>query len=81
MVREGMQGEEVMAHRTDMLRLIPLAALSLATSIDSLAVGRLIFGILQTPVLFLAFIIGIVCGAISFAGVMLGEQPEDRLGN
>lgn len=80
MVREGMQGEEEMVQRTDMLRLTPLAVLSLATSIDSLAVG-LSFGILQTPVLILAFIIGIVCGAISFAGVMLGEQLEDILGN
>ncbi len=80
MVREGTQGEEVMAQRTDMLWLIPLAALSPATSIESLAVG-LSFGILQTPVLSLAFIIGIVGGAISSASVMPGEQPEDIMGN
>ena len=80
LVREGMQGQEEMTQRTGMMQLIPLVAFSLATSIDSLAVG-LSFGILQTPVLFLALIIGIVCGALSFTGVMLSEQLEDILGN
>ena len=69
-----------MAQRTDMLRLIPLAALSPATCIESLAVG-LTFGILQTPILSLVIIIWVVGGAISSAGVMLGEQPEDIMGH
>jgi putative Mn2+ efflux pump MntP len=54
--------------------------LSLASSIDALAVG-VSFGILRNAVLILALIIGIVCCAISFAGVMHCEQLEDILDN
>lgn len=79
MTWEGIQGDEEEAH-TDLFRVIPLVALSLVTSIDALAVG-VTFGVLRTAVLIPALIIGIVCGAISFAGVMLGEQLEDLLGN
>jgi hypothetical protein len=79
MIWEGIYREEEEAH-IDVLRIFPLIALSLATSIDALAVG-VSFGILQTAVLVPALIIGIVCGAISFAGVMLGEQLEALLGN
>jgi len=53
--------------------------LSIATSIDALAM-RVSFGILRTLVLKPALIISIVCYAISFTGVILGEQPEDLLG-
>jgi manganese efflux pump family protein len=79
MISEGIDGEEEKAP-IDVLRLFPLMALSLATSIDALAVG-VSFGILRNAVLIPALIIGIVCGVISFAGVMLGEQLEDLLGN
>lgn len=79
MIGEGLQGKEEEAH-IDILRIIPVVALSLATSIDALAIG-VSFGVLRTAVLIPALIIGIVCGAISFAGVMLGEQLEDILGN
>jgi len=79
MMLGGIQGEEETA-RTDTFQLKPLVALSLATSIDALAVG-LSFGILRTPVIVPALIIGIVCCGISFAGVMLGEQLEEHLGN
>jgi putative Mn2+ efflux pump MntP len=54
--------------------------LSLATSIDALAVG-VSFGVLRTAVLIPALIIGLVCFIISFAGVMLGERLEELLGN
>jgi len=79
MIWEGMQGEEEEAH-TDIFRFLPLVVLSLATSIDALAVG-VSFGVLRTAVLAPALMIGIVCCAISFAGVMLGEKLEDLLGN
>ena len=64
----------------DILHLVPVIVLSLATSIDALAVG-VTFGILGSPVLIPALIIGSVCFLISFAGVMLGERLEDLLGN
>jgi putative Mn2+ efflux pump MntP len=79
MIWEGIYREEEEAH-IDVLRIFPLIALSLATSIDALTVG-VSFGVLQTAVLVPALIIGIVCGAISFAGVMLGEQLEALVGN
>jgi len=79
MMWEGMKGGEDEAC-ADILRIIPLMALSLATSIDALAVG-VCFGVLQTGVMIPVLIIGIVCCAISFAGVMLGEHLEDLHGN
>jgi manganese efflux pump family protein len=79
MMWEGIRGEEEEVH-ADVIRVIPLIALSLATSIDALAVG-VSFGVLRDTVLIPALIIGIVCSVISFAGVMLGEQLEDLLGN
>jgi putative Mn2+ efflux pump MntP len=79
MLREGISGEVEKAPH-DILRIFPLIALSLATSIDALAVG-VSFGVLRNAVLIPSLIIGIVCSAISFAGVMLGEQLEDILGN
>jgi putative Mn2+ efflux pump MntP len=79
MIGESISGEEEEAP-IDVPCILPLIALSLATSIDALAVG-VSFGVLRNAVLIPALVIGIVCGAISFAGVMLGEQLEDLLGN
>jgi manganese efflux pump family protein len=79
MMWEGVQGEEEEAH-TDIFRFIPLVVLSLATSIDALAVG-VSFGVLMTAVMIPALIIGIVCCAISFSGVMLGKKLGNLLGN
>nr|WP_319376759.1 manganese efflux pump MntP family protein [uncultured Methanoregula sp.] len=75
---EGFKGGD--ESHLDSLQLVPVIILSLATSIDALAVG-VTFGILGTPVLIPAIIIGTVCFLISFAGVMLGERLEDLLGN
>nr|WP_320162625.1 manganese efflux pump MntP family protein [uncultured Methanoregula sp.] len=74
---EGFKGGE--ESHLDSLQLVPVILLSLATSIDALAVG-VTFGILGTPVLIPALIIGMVCFVISFAGVMLGERLENILG-
>jgi manganese efflux pump family protein len=79
MVWEGVRGSEEEAP-IEAIRLVPVIVLSLATSIDALAVG-VSFGVLQTAVLIPAFIIGTVCFVISFAGVMLGERLEEFLGN
>jgi len=79
MMWEGIHGEGEDVH-SDTLRIIPVIALSLPTTIDALAVG-VSFGIIRTVVLIPALIIGIVCCAISFTGIMLGENLEDLLGN
>lgn len=57
-----------------------MLVLSVATSIDAIAVG-VSFGVLQTAILIPAIIIGIVCSGISFMAVMLGEQLEAFLDN
>ncbi|MEI7855975.1 MAG: manganese efflux pump MntP family protein [Methanomicrobiales archaeon] len=79
MMWEGVRGGEEEAH-IEVVQLVPVIVLSFATSIDALAVG-VSFGVLQSAILFPALIIGIVCFAISFAGVMLGERLEDILGS
>ena len=79
MIWEGVKGDGDDAP-VEVIHLVPLMVLSLATSIDALAVG-VSFGVLQTAVLVPALIIGLVCFIISFAGVMLGEQLETILGN
>ena len=79
MIWEGVRGEEEEAH-IEVIQFVPVIILSLATSIDALAVG-VSFGVLQIAVLIPAIIIGIVCFLISFAGVILGERLEDILGN
>ena len=79
MIWEGVQGSDDETH-IEVIRIVPVIVLSLATSIDALAVG-VSFGVLQTEILLPALIIGIVCFGISFAGVMLGERLEKLLGN
>ena len=78
MIWEGVSGSDDEAP-LEVIRIVPVIVLSFATSIDALAVG-ISFGVLQTAVLIPAFIIGIVCFGISFAGVMLGERLETFLG-
>lgn len=79
MIGEGVREGKDEAH-IKVIRIVPVIVLSVATSIDALAVG-VSFGVLQTAILLPALIIGIVCFVISFAGVMLGEQLETILGN
>ncbi|MEI8331289.1 MAG: manganese efflux pump MntP family protein [Methanomicrobiales archaeon] len=79
MMWEGIHGGEENAH-IEVIHLAPVIILSLATSIDALAVG-ISFGVIQTAILVPALIIGIVCCVFSFAGVLLGEWLEDILGS
>ena len=79
MIWEGVHGDEDEAH-IEAIQIVPVIVLSLATSIDALAVG-VSFGVLQTAILIPAIIIGAVCFVISFSGVMLGERLEAVLGN
>jgi len=79
MIVEGIRGEEDKPH-FEVIQCVPVIILSVATSIDALAVG-VSFGVLQAAVLIPAIIIGAVAFIVSFAGVMLGERLEDLLGN
>jgi putative Mn2+ efflux pump MntP len=80
MIWEGIRGDEDVEPRFEVIRIIPLIVLSLATSIDALAVG-ISFGLLQNAIVVPALIIGTICLGISFAGVLSGEQLEAILGN
>jgi putative Mn2+ efflux pump MntP len=62
------------------LHVIPVLLLSVATSIDALAVG-VSLGVLGSPVLVPALVIGLVCFVFSCTGVMSGERLEKLLGN
>ena len=79
MMVEGIRGEDDKAP-IETIRFVPVIILSVATSIDALAVG-VSFGVLRTAVLIPAILIGVVAFIVSFAGVMLGERLEALLGN
>jgi manganese efflux pump family protein len=64
----------------EVICFVPIIILSVATSIDALAVG-VSFGVLNTAVLIPVLIIGIVTFILSFCGVMLGERPEKIFGS
>jgi putative Mn2+ efflux pump MntP len=71
MIWEGFEkesGEE----KADQTRGWPLLILSIATSIDALAVG-FSFSLLKTPILFPALIIGVVCFAMTAVGMIFGK--------
>ncbi len=56
-----------------------LVLLSLATSIDALAVG-LGIGVLGKPILFPSVVIGLVCALFSITGIALGKKAGRLLG-
>ncbi|TAL33965.1 MAG: manganese efflux pump [Spirochaetes bacterium] len=57
-----------------------LVVLSIATSIDALAVG-LSMGMMAKPILVPSIIIGIICAAFSILGLRLGRHAGALLGN
>lgn len=76
MVVDGLKGEE---HELpgDPSRGLMLVSLSIATSIDALAVG-LSFAMLEVNIFFPALLIGLITGAISTVGVMFGNRIGNR---
>lgn len=76
MIREGISGEE---EKDVSLDTGSLLVLSVATSIDALAVG-LTFSFLQTGILIPCLIIGLTTCIIAFLGAMLGGALAQRWG-
>ncbi len=72
MIREAFEKESD-GEKPDQTRGWPLLLLSIATSIDALAVG-FSFSLLKTPILFPAIIIGIVCFGMTAVGMIFGKQ-------
>lgn len=77
-IREALQGEED-GVAGDPTRGWSLVVLSVATSIDALAVG-LSLGVMGVVVWFPAAVIGVVTGGLSLLGVLLGRRLGARFG-
>lgn len=71
MIREGFE-EETNEEKADQTRGWPLLLLSVATSIDALAVG-FSFSLLKAPILLPAAIIGVVCFLMTAVGMSFGK--------
>jgi len=63
----------------DPTRGMMLVILSVATSLDALAIG-LSLALLQVSIWYPAVIIGIVTGIVSFIGILLGRQFSKKIG-
>ena len=79
MIRDGFKDDSD-ENCVEVISCIPVILLSIATSIDALAVG-VTFGVLGSAVLIPALIIGLVAFLLSFIGVLAGERLEKILGN
>jgi putative Mn2+ efflux pump MntP len=79
MIREGLLRREEEALPADPSRGWRLVMLSVATSIDALAVG-LSFGVLARAVLFPAVVIGLVSCTMTLVGIYLGRRLQARFG-
>jgi len=78
MIWDGCKNENE-EEKADSTRGLPLLLLSIATSIDALAVG-FSFSILKVPIVFPATIIGIVCFLMTVIGMMFGKVLEKIFG-
>jgi len=79
MIRGSFAGENRLPLRRDPSRGWNLVLLSVATSIDALAVG-LSLGVLGKPIVMPSIVIGVVCSLFSVAGIALGRKAGALLG-
>jgi manganese efflux pump family protein len=79
MIKDSFAKEDETPEFKDPSRGFSLVLLSIATSIDALAVG-LSFGLLSQPVLLPSMIIGITCALFSIIGVTIGKKAAALLG-
>jgi putative Mn2+ efflux pump MntP len=82
MIRESFEKDDAELPRRlvkDPTRGASLVLLSVATSIDALAVG-LSLAFLQVPILYPAVVIGVVAGSLTFIGLRLGRHVGRMLG-
>jgi len=79
MIREALSDEEKPGDR-DPTRGLSLVMLSIATSIDALAVGFSL-SVIGVSIWFPAFIIGVVAGTLTVVGMLAGCRISDRWGS
>ena len=78
MIKESFQSEDE-CEPSDPSRGFNLILLSVATSIDALAVG-LSLGVLNRPIIFPSIVIGVVCSFFSIMGIALGRKISSFIG-
>lgn len=78
MIREAF-GDEEAGERSDPTRGLMLVTLSVATSLDALAVG-LSIALLETPILMPSVVIGLVAGGLTMVGIRFGSRLGQRCG-
>ena len=78
MIREGLEEAEE-EEKEDRTRGWPLLMLSIATSIDALAVG-FSFSVLKASILFPSVIIGVVCFGMTAVGMVFGKALAKLFG-
>ena len=78
MIRSAQAGNE-RAVQQDPSRGMMLVILSVATSLDALAIG-LSLALSQVSIWYPAVVIGIVTGVVSFIGILLGRQFSKKVG-
>jgi len=79
MVYESFHHEGEAARKTDIGRWLPLLVLSVATSIDALAVG-LSFALLEVNIAVASVIIGVVAFGVTMVGLFVGRKSHQLLG-
>jgi manganese efflux pump family protein len=75
----GLVGSDADSPRADPTRGLSLVVLSLATSIDALAVG-LTFAMLRVAIWYPAVIIGLITGVLTTLGMLIGSRLGARFG-
>jgi putative Mn2+ efflux pump MntP len=79
MIRSGLDSNHG-AYKNDPSRGWSLVMLSIATSIDALAIG-LSLAIIGVTIWYPAVVIGVVTGLVSWLGLRLGNKLGERFGN
>ena len=79
MIREGLKPAEEIRFKTDPSRGASLVMLSIATSIDALAIG-LSLAMLEINVFAASLLIAVVSAVLSLLGLLLGTQLGIRFG-
>jgi len=79
MIYEALRGREGEKAVSDPTRGISLVLLSVATSVDALAVG-LSLGVMRIRIWYPAVVIGLVAGCLTAAGMHLGAPLGNRFG-
>lgn len=78
-IREALTRRENDAPPADPTRGLRLVVLSIATSIDALAVG-LSFAVLRVHIWYASLLIGFVAGAVTTIGMLIGSRLGRRFG-